>query len=125
MSTSSVRSARMLSRVCREVCSSAPASSGIDLPRLRDGGAERVRHAGQILNRAVVEVAGDAPALELGGIDRALQQRLALRWPRRILRASDTASGIWASSSSTIVAIIGTKKRRNSRLPLAVIELKR
>ena len=42
-------------------------------------GGELVGDADHVLHDAVMEVAGDPPSLQLGCVDRALQQRLALR----------------------------------------------
>ena len=42
------------------------------------GGRERVGDPGEVLHDPVVEISGDAPPLDLGRVDRALQQLHAL-----------------------------------------------
>ena len=60
-------------------CDSVSVAAGVSLHRrvLHDR-ADRVRHADEVLHDAVVEVAGDAAALVVAGVERLLQQGGAL-----------------------------------------------
>ena len=73
-----MRSARTLSRVV----AGAVAQRAAGLAAARRGplraGREREGDAGEVLDDAVVQVGRDPPALDLRGVQRAVQQRLAL-----------------------------------------------
>ena len=79
MSTSSVRSARTPARVVDAPSRSASPAAASPLSSSRSAWAARaVGSREEVLHDAVVEVGGDQPALGVGGIERAVQQCLAL-----------------------------------------------
>ena len=79
---------------------------------------ERERDARQVLHHPVVEVAGDAPPLGVGGLDRLLQQVLALLLGApQTARASDSTSGTCNSSRNSSDPSVTGAKRSHARRP--------
>ena len=85
-------------------------------------GRERVGDADEVLHDAVVQVGRDPPALGLRGVQRALQERLALALAVLQARTSERASGRLTSHSSSRPPSRAGANARPSRWALADTE---
>ena len=81
--------------------------------------------AREVLDDAVVQVSRDPPALLGRRLDRAGQQGLALAVSALEPPATDQASGIWKSSSTSSPPSSGGASALSSRDPFELTDLKR